>query len=83
MNIFFSQIFKCFDIVVNIEVTVFISDFDRIVNIDAFNSGYMQPVCFYIFFHCVDTFPAPDFSRSRIVQGCDHSGYSGNLSNLF
>ena len=82
VNIFFSQIFQCFDVVVDILVSLRCSCFDRIVHIYTFDPCHTQSGCFHFFFHCADTLTAPYFTRRCIIQCCNHTCYSRDLANL-
>ena len=83
MNVFFAKVFQTLDISRNIFVTICRSGLDRIRYIDAFNSFDFQSGCFNCFLQCVDLFLCPEITGLLVVECCDDSGNSGDLTNLF
>ena len=83
MNVFFSQILKCFYVGVNISIPIGRSCLNGIMYIHAFDSRNMKPRSFHFLFQRPDPLTAPYFSGRRIIQCRDDSRYPRNLSDLF
>ena len=82
MNVLFSEIFKRFNIIVYVLISVRCSDFNCVMNIYAFNSAYMKSAFFDFIFHFFNSFSAPYFTRCGIVKCCYNARNARYLSYL-
>ena len=82
MYVLFSEIFKCFYIIIYILFSLRYTGLDSIMNIDALYSRYMEAGGLHLILHSFDAFSAPYFSGLCIIQCSDNTLYSGNLSYL-
>ena len=67
LNIFLPQIFKCFDIIIDILLPFRHAGLDRIMNVDALYACDMQSGRLHFIFHAADSLPVPYFTGLCII----------------
>ena len=82
MDIFFSQILKSLDVVVDIHVAVRASCLDRVVNIDTLDTCNVESGRCDLVLHSTDALSAPYLSRRGVIKSSDDSGHPRNLADL-
>ena len=82
MDVCLSQILQGGDVVVDILVAVEKTGLDGVVDVDAFDAGKAQSGVLDLFFQGKDIGKLPHVPGRGVVQGGDHAGHAGDLTDL-
>ncbi len=82
MDIFLAEVSQGLDVVFDVAVAVFISDLDRVGDVDGLDAGDVHAGRGDFVLQGADAFAAPDLARCRVVQGRDDARDARDLADL-
>ena len=82
MDIRLAQALQGSDIVGDVLLPLRYAHLYGIVDIHALNSHHLQALGFHLLLHLKNPLHGPCFPCRDVIQGCDHTLYTGNLADL-